>query len=250
MSPNMAAMYTTEYQEQDVWEHWVAPTFSTQTTYTPIDTTWVAWCTMQTPTITYTNQQIWQGWIMDTGTGATTQAFDPWPQWMKMAAAYQLVATPVRTPTPEEVEANRLAAERRRIEQEKAAEARAAAAAKARVLLRSLLDEEQLRTFEQEEKVHVIGSHGRRYCINTPPGKTAGNIDVLDEAGEKVAQLCIHLYGGEPDADNWIAQKLAIETDEDAFLKVAIVQRGKVPPAPEAPGTRSHRRRVREPLAA
>jgi hypothetical protein len=75
----------------------------------------------------------------------------------------------------------------------------------------------------------VVSSRGRRFRIytRTPadpryyPGQ-AGNVVLLAASGSNhEARYCVHPPGSLPDADAWLAQKLALEADEDSVMRVA-----------------------------
>lgn len=65
----------------------------------------------------------------------------------------------------------------------------------------------------------VRGSLGTRYFIRVNMG-IAGNVWLLDDAGKMVKSWCAY-PPGVPHWDVFAAQKLALETDEPAFLNVA-----------------------------
>jgi hypothetical protein len=100
------------------------------------------------------------------------------------------------------------------------AQEREAARATARELLLSLLDERQRDEYERLRRFTVIGADGEEYRIYRD-GKS-GNICRLNaEKTLEVDQFCIHDYEGLPDEDTYIAQKLLLETDPQAFRRIA-----------------------------
>lgn len=86
-------------------------------------------------------------------------------------------------------------------------------------LLREWLSAEQRAQFDATKSFEVIGcDSGKRYLILYG---TATNIQELDDAGQPVRGWCFipsgHLVAG----DVMLAQKIALETDEKAALKIA-----------------------------
>ena len=91
---------------------------------------------------------------------------------------------------------------------------------KALALLKRWLSPEQRRELEKHGSFDVVGCHtGRRYRIH--PGKL-NNVRILQDNVE-VAELCFAPTdaGFLPEADIMLAQKIALETNEKAALKVA-----------------------------
>lgn len=96
-----------------------------------------------------------------------------------------------------------------------------AADARADVLLNTILNAEQRTQFARNRFFEVVtGSTGatRRYRIKHG---WAGNIFLLDDKGREVEIFCLHPHTPVPVADNLIAQKLLLETDEASFLRIA-----------------------------
>jgi hypothetical protein len=99
---------------------------------------------------------------------------------------------------------------------------RRAAKARARNTLLSLLNEEQRESVEQGLGFEVVAKSGNRYRIR--PGNT---VQKLDPSGSfPLVTLCVRIapQGEEwfPADDEAIAQKLLLESDEEAFLRQAI----------------------------
>lgn len=97
----------------------------------------------------------------------------------------------------------------------------ATAQSRALDLLIKHLTPEQRETFQKNKWFIVEGGRtGRRYRIRDK-GNMVANIDVLE--GNSIAhRLCGHCAAHEiPLADNLLAQKLMIEADEEAFLRIA-----------------------------
>jgi hypothetical protein len=86
-------------------------------------------------------------------------------------------------------------------------------------LLRDWLSPAQLAQYEKSQSFEVIGSHsGKRYRIRY--GRQM-NIDELGADGAKVCGWCFLPEGPLVAGDVMLAQKIALETDEPAALKVA-----------------------------
>lgn len=90
---------------------------------------------------------------------------------------------------------------------------------KASKLLWSMLTPHQKETFKSDQEIIVRGSKGGTYRIDCT--STAENVYRLDKDGDRVMIYCAG-PPGVPASDFWLAQKLLIESDEQAFLRVAI----------------------------
>lgn len=97
---------------------------------------------------------------------------------------------------------------------------RDAAEARARKLFLSKLTPVQRKTLDEGDEIFVRGSKGNWYRINCR--HTAENVwSVPLDGQEEVYSYCAGPLGVPP-SDVWLAQKLLIEADEDAFLAVAV----------------------------
>jgi hypothetical protein len=89
---------------------------------------------------------------------------------------------------------------------------------RALALLKEWLSPAQLAQYESKGHFEVTGSHsGKRYRIRRG-GQM--NIDELDERGTRVAVWCFGPEGQLPAGDVMLAQKIALETEEQAALTV------------------------------
>jgi hypothetical protein len=99
---------------------------------------------------------------------------------------------------------------------------RYAAEARATALLLSVLPEDQKEPYRLTGVFEIIGSRGGRYRIRRG---VAGNIDWLDEHGNRGGSLCCHppMHGANwvPTPDVMLAQMLALQCDEADFVRVA-----------------------------
>lgn len=182
----------------------------TQSTTTASTQIWNCWIT--TSTVTNNNYQTWTGWNQN--------------DWRPMDITVQAT---VNTEEMNRVMAEIQATEDRRAElicQQR--ETRALAEVKANRLLELVLSDEQRAELKTHRRFHVRGSRGRRYRIHA--NGQSGNVSWVDDAGKELGRFCAHPAGYLPDADAWLAQSLAIQTDEDAFLAVANLHAGTRPP--------------------
>lgn len=143
--------------------------------------------------------------------------------------------------------------QRQRLERER----RNAAEARAKALLERLLNAEQRKTLAEHDYFDVVGSLGNRYRIRCS-GEYQGNVRWIDDDGNQLGELCGHpdmesldddhnTVGYMPTSDAYIGQMLLITTDEDRFLTVANLHRGRRPerlgpsrpPPPHSPGIRT-----------
>jgi hypothetical protein len=172
----------------------------------------------------------WRAW--NTGT-ATTQfiqysATDSWREWNVYgygASNIQTYQYQPREPTEEELAQE----ERRKAKQEKARR-------RARSLLDSVLTPEQRQYMERHGYIPVIGSKGRRYHVRTGGG-ASGNVVLVDEKEAVLGRFCVHprsTHDGHhlPNDDQFLAQVLHLQDDEDDLLKVANLVEGHNPVRP------------------
>ena len=86
---------------------------------------------------------------------------------------------------------------------------------------------------ERHGYIPVIGSKGRRYHIRTTGG-ASGNVALVDDKEAVIGRFCAHpgpTHDGKglPTEDQFLAQLLHIQDDEDEFLGVANLVEGKNP---------------------
>jgi len=170
-----------------------------------IDTTWGCWANSTAATTTAGSSAIWRTWASDVTT----------------SGSYVMQTQPYRAPvlTPEQI----AAAEQRHAELVKAqAEHQAkqkAVKEKAERLLCEHLTEEQEQAWKENRAIFVTAKSGRRFKIKE--GR-AGNIEEINTEGKAIRSFCVHVEPHNvPDADNVLAQKLALEHNEEALLRVA-----------------------------
>jgi hypothetical protein len=105
------------------------------------------------------------------------------------------------------------------IEREIQEKARREAEAKARAekLLLGVLTAEQRAELAERGHFYMRTKNGRRYRIDR---HTHGNVYLLNDKGERVQRYCAQ-PDGVPRDDAIAAQKLALDADEESFLRVA-----------------------------
>lgn len=93
------------------------------------------------------------------------------------------------------------------------------ATTRAEELLKRWLSPEQITQYDREQTFDVHGSSsGKRFRIRK---KGAFNIDELDASGIVMCTYCFLPQGGLPLGDVMLAQKISLETNEEAALKIA-----------------------------
>lgn len=141
--------------------------------------------------------------------------------WARLNEIYEETAEQKRERLERQQEADRKYAEQRARQKAE----RDAANELANNLLLACLTPEQARQHLEEGFFDVVGSRGHRFRIQTarrPDGGTqSGNVILLNDEGKNEAKYCVHPPDGLPHPDAWLAQKLALEADEDRVLAVA-----------------------------
>lgn len=185
-------------------------------------TTTTATAGMYLPAVTWPD---WSLPVTGTGTGIYTRVLEPGAEWVLLrATAVEITAITAATAVEATVEVQRQAAERRERNAREAAERRALrvvlARERAEDLLMAHLDDQQQSDVSEHWWFEVISDLGRRWRIHTD--HYAGNVDLMPDVGEeRLATFCAHGSAFLPDSDHHLIQKLALETDEAAFLAVA-----------------------------
>jgi hypothetical protein len=182
------------------------------------------WTTSVTATNVTTLDGLWQPVTQWTTTAGNV--LEPGWQWgwhpQSRAELDRTLLETYQPPSRAELDRMQRAEHRRRAEwraeSERQARDRARITERAEALLLSLLDEIQAASYIQQGWFEVRGSAGGRYRVNRRG--QAGNVDEMD-GNVIIASLCIHPYGGFPDADAHVAQYLALVTDEPGFRRTA-----------------------------
>lgn len=156
-----------------------------------------------------TTDVIWSTWTDSTSVSATIT----WDAWN---TTYTNGNTSYTLPAVSDEQRERMAVEaaERRREADDAKE-------RARALLVECLTASQRREFNKDGWFHVETANGRRR-YRLAPGSAP--LRVHGEDGSRWS-YCIHPDYGYPAEDTVLAQKLLLETDEDAFLRIANASR-------------------------
>lgn len=173
-------------------------------------------------------------WVNVIGSGTATTTGDCWvgstitttaiacqQQAINMMYAQQAAANRAAYRDPPAATAAQIEAQRAITASAWAREAkRDAARARARELLLEHLTPAQRKTFEEKAWFVVEGGRSKkRYRIEARG--VAGNVSLLDKRGSVVATYCGHADHSIPDYDQYLAQKLMLEANEDAYLALA-----------------------------
>jgi hypothetical protein len=154
------------------------------------------------------------------GTGSSTSAANVISdyQYQQMVASQQLQLHAANRAT--QADAVRMAEiQRQQAAAEQQVQAAVAARERAKALLLEHLTQEQRETFERNGWFVVEGGKSKtQYRIN--PNAHAGNVTQLKKDKAEWS-YCGHIDYRYPAYDNALAQKLLLEADEKAFLKVA-----------------------------
>lgn len=175
----------------------------------------------------------WSCWVQtSTGTTANTyyvreeydSAASVWSGWCPNGSVIKVQMIPAPQLTEEQVAARARQAEEQRLAREEAERKRKEAEEKAEKLLQEHLNEEQQKEYQEQQAFHVVTASGRRYQVRRG---ISGNVyEIKAEQDGKVKELkkfCIHPHISVPAADNMLAQKLLLETNEAEFERVANV---------------------------
>jgi hypothetical protein len=162
---------------------------------------------------------VWDNWNDWSATGSSSQIV--WTLWSTDGTGTYVVDDFQYAPPPPLTEEQLAERERRRLAQVEEARAREEqrklVRENARRLLVEALHESQREELERDGYFHVETKDGtRRYRLS--PGSAP--LRVHGEDGRRWS-YCIHLDYGYPNDDVVLAQKLLLETDEEAFLEIA-----------------------------
>ena len=198
----------------------------------------IQWYTTTSTTTNYllptfsngTNALTWQSWV-NAPPHQVTWYIDP--AWTQLNTAYTETAEEQITREAAQAE-QRVRAEQERAAARQRMEVREREIRDANQLAESLLlaclSPEQARQHLEQGYIDVIGSRGNRFRIQTAVrwdgrswrgGTQSGNVLLLDAEGRTQAKYCVHPPDNLPHADAWLAQKLALEADEDTVMAVA-----------------------------
>ena len=193
----MPVVVITTPQGNSTWRGW------SDTTASPIYTSgmgvWGIWTgTTYTSTITSTGTSVWHSWA-DNGNQRGL------PMERRIVTAEEAAA--------EDQKRAVYRARQRvlRLEREKAQDT-------AEKLLLDNLNAEQVAEYKQHYHFTIRGRNNVRFRIRK--GRS-GNVDVINPSGLIDYRLCAHPAMDVPDCDTMLAQKIMLELDQDAFMRVA-----------------------------
>jgi len=191
------------YTSANVWPVWTSTSYTTSTVSQSSDAT-----------------STWGGWVgcdYSNGTSATTSTItytDSSAIWVYWAEEPTLKAI-----SKEEQTANDERWAKEREESRKRAKKleadKKAAEKKAKELLLDLIGEDELKVYEETGRLFV---KGRKFDYIVNKG---GYVQKVDK--NKIIDLCVHIQNRftYPETDNVVGMKLAIEGNEEEFLKIA-----------------------------
>jgi hypothetical protein len=187
------------------------------TSLTNVETmaTWVFWNSNSiVATGTSISNSVWSYWNIGTASGVTSQvtASAVWGNWNQQIIVNSIGQANFQMPL--ETEEQRVAREARAKQYEEETKAKEI---RAQQLLLSFLTEEQAETWQKEKRFEVVVK-GKIYRI-----KKHERVHLLDEKKKPTIAYCIHPSSehGLPAEDVALSQKLLLETDEEAFLRIA-----------------------------
>lgn len=171
---------------------------------------WIMWNDGYTTTA---STDIWQNWNVEcSGSAITTGGLTEWETVLD-----PVVRSEFPVPSAEEVaakEARYAKRQKRELEAKTRAEA----------LLEETLSEDQRDELKRERYFTVESKTSkRRYRVRAGMG-CHGNIEEVDEQGRALSNICCAPRGSMPEADALVGQKLWLEYDDEAFLRVANVE--------------------------
>jgi hypothetical protein len=211
---------------------WITAPAANQVTWASMNYTWstTSATTNFIPTLSTANTSLWQYWnsniplqtgpIFTYSGGSTLNNVS----WSYMNTRY------------EETQEEQLAREARQVRERmrwgaidrRRSRQRSRADKLAEDLLIACLSRQQAMDHLEHGWFDVISSLGRRFRIYTRTSvyggsqpSQSGNVVLLNDEGKQEARYCVHPPDNLPHADAWLAQKLALEADEDTVMAVA-----------------------------
>lgn len=216
-----------------VWDNWTtSPTDGTEAYGTVVDNKiWIGWnegtVASNTVNIHSTSDSTWSSWS-NSAESTNVGSNYVWQFWVDTPISVTVpprrqLALP-RRESAEEREARVQRELLRHQEDQRREEERRTELELARVeasnLLDSILSDIQRQTLEKEDWFLVVGKSGNIYRIRR--GRV-GNIDLLSPEGQILRRYCVHPQGHLPNADDLVAQKLHLESNDDHLMEVANV---------------------------
>lgn len=173
-----------------------------------------------TTAVTAYDSDVWRRW---TTSGAPTGSASTviWAMWNRTSVdtptgSVVVVSNhPIAIETPEQRATRREQALQYEGERKQARE-------RAELLLRECLTPAQREELQLHRHFHLetVGKDGSRRRYRIERGRSR-NVKQVTAEGAVIKTLCMHPVDWVPDADTMLAQKLYLEADEDAFLRIA-----------------------------
>ena len=189
------------------WGIWVSASASTTSVTLDLEGTWGTWNTGTTASAAGNSMLTWQDWAAN--------PFESQIMGEPAPATQRYAVPPV---IDQEERARRIAARQQRFQEEH--DRLAAARVQATELLESILNEVQRQSIKEEDWFLVIGKSGNIYRLRR--GRV-GNIDLVSPKGEVLKSFCVHPGVHVPNADDLVAQKLHLESDDKHLIANANV---------------------------
>jgi hypothetical protein len=197
----------------DIWNTWNSVGTSSATTGGEMTASiWCNWITVGTSSATTgittsseTNEQTWVYWVAHNSITGQTEVYQQ-PQVYK---------PPVLT--PEQVEAQRVAAEVAKVAAEAKAKAEKEAADRAEEILLEHLEEPQKKQWKERQEFVVLSQTGRKFKITKQRNQ---NVLEINRLGKRMQGFCI-VRPDVPLSDQLLMQKLLLEHAEDDFMRIA-----------------------------
>jgi hypothetical protein len=194
--------------------------------------TWYTWTNTATTTNTV---QLWNNWVSSGTTTASVAYTNTWSYWLEGYATSGVTRPDSNFYVAPQLTPDQLAEQQRQREERELAAAvergrRAEAAMKARALLLEELDAEQAAEFAAKNHFHVRvrtgrGPRSRERLFRIRGNHYAGNVEELNDEGQRIASYCIHMRSDIPTEDHLVAQKLLLESDVESFERIANISR-------------------------
>lgn len=182
---------------------------------------WNTWVTASdTTTVNYSTNGVWQVWCDGIASTSATSS-GVWVVWnaeykVNGSVVHQYQQHQAQPETEEQKQARLRREEEARLAEEARKKAEAESKRKAEELLVSQLNPVQRKQLKEMD-AFMVELQMKRYKI-----RRGQRVLELDKDNKPVAQYCIHPSDYQiPSADVMLAQKLLLEHDEDAFLRIA-----------------------------
>jgi len=210
-----------------VWSGWIDSSTTSTTSSLYSDLTWTNW-TQSASTSSTSGTITWSNWsanAIPTIYSSSNSTSATWNNWIDYKTI-EHVATYQRE--TEEQRQHRLDEWEKQDKIRK--EARSIAIGKADALLASVLNDAQKAQLKQKDWFLVRSQSGKLYRIRNC---RQINVDLIDERTGRVKDTyCAHPTLNVPNGDTLTGQKLMLQFDEKAFLKIAIKHRPNNTPVP------------------